>query len=304
MELWAYVIQIIMERSNMSTIPGEPEQLIDLIELLIEKFKPMKIYCFGKIAESVSTTGCFHPDHSQNTCHYFLLMVMESPTRNEHEAQDFCNTKFTSGKITILSHGMETIDNCVAKNNRFFISVLNQAQQLYSANGIVNLSPKFPFDPSQTLEKAKKHYSHRITLAIGFLEGAEACFKNKHFAVSLFMIHQVIEQCTIALVRVNLAYRSDIHHLGRQLDLCSCFSPLPSEVFRNTKEDIRLFNILLKSYSHARYHDSFNVEQDDADKLLSRAYAFLELTKVLCEAKIAEFEAVEYRLTESEVCFE
>lgn len=293
-----------MELGNVLTLSGEPEQLVNLIELLIEKFKPMKIYCFGKTAKSVSTRGCFHPDHSKQTCHYFLLMVMESPTRNEHEAQDFCNTKFAFGKITILSHSMETIDNCVAKNNRFFISVLNLSQQLYSESGILNLSPEIPFDASQNLEKAKKHYNHRIKLAIGFLEGAEACFKNKHFAVSLFMIHQVIEQCTIALVRVNLAYRSDIHHLGRQLDLCSSFSPLPSEVFRNTKEDIRLFNILLKSYSHARYNDSFDVPPDDADKLLSRAYAFLELTKMLCEAKITEFEAAEHRLTESEVCFE
>ena len=65
-----------------------------------------------------------------------------------------------------------------------------------------------------------------------------------------------------------------------------------------------LFNILLKSYSHARYNDSFNVLPDDADKLLSRAYAFLELTKVICEAKITEFEAVEHRFTESGVGFE
>ena len=157
-----------MELSNMLTIPSEPEQLMDLIGLLIEKFKPIEIYCFGKIAESVTINGCFHLNHSKLTNHYFLLMVMESPTRNENEAQDFCNTKFDSGKITILSHSMETIDNSVAKNNRFFISVLNRAQQLYSACGILNLSPDIPFDPSQNLEKAKNIITTGLNWRSGF----------------------------------------------------------------------------------------------------------------------------------------
>ncbi|MDN3585681.1 HEPN domain-containing protein [Pedobacter aquatilis] len=226
---------------------------------------------------------------------------MESKTRNEHEVQDFCNTRFYPGKTTILSHGLETIQECISKNNRFFISVLNDSQQLYSVDGIFNTAKKIIFDLSKDFEKATKHYAHRIKLSSGFLEGAADCYSNEHFVVCLFMAHQVIEQCTIALIRVHLSYRSDIHHLGRQLDLCSSFSSLPYEMFNSTAEDRRLFEILLKSYSQARYNDQFKVEQDDADKILSKAYAFEKLTRSLCEEKIAEFERQENH--ENEIYF-
>ena len=60
-------------------------------------------------------------------------------------------------------------------------------------------------------------------------------------------------------------------------------------MFKSTPEDRRLFEILLKSHSQVRYHDTLKVEQDDADKILSKAYAFEKLTRSLCEEKIAEF---------------
>ncbi|MCX2476104.1 HEPN domain-containing protein [Pedobacter sp. MC2016-05] len=278
--------------------------IIELCRLLIEKFKPIYIYSFCKLTQTATKSGCFGSTYSSTEHHYFLLMVMESKTRNEHEAQDFCNTRFFSGKITMLSHSMETIQCSIEKNNRFFISILNAAQHLYSSNGILNETPSIAFDSSQNSDKASKHYAHRIKLAAGFLEGAADCYSNEHYAVCLFMTHQVIEQCTIALIRVHLAYRSDIHHLGRQLDLCSSFSSLPYEMLKATEEDRRLFEILLKSYSQARYNDKFSVQQDDADKLLSKAYAFEKLTRKLCENKISEFERAGNMAMENKICFE
>lgn len=277
-------------KTNQTGVNLQVDCIMELVKLLVQKFTPIYIYCFCRITKTANKSGCFGANYTATEHHYFLLMVLGSKTRNEHEAQDFCNTRFYHGKTTILSHGLETIQECIAKNNRFFTSILNDSQELYSADGIFNPFEKINFDPSQNLEKASKHYTHRIKLASVFLEGAADCYSNEHFAVCLFMAHQVIEQCTIALIRVHLSYRSDIHHLGRQLDLCSSFSSLPYEMFKSTAEDRRLFEILLKSYSQARYNDQFKVEKDDADRILSKAYSFEKLTRSLCEDKIAEFE--------------
>ncbi|WP_235527361.1 HEPN domain-containing protein [Pedobacter sp. Leaf41] len=229
---------------------------------------------------------------------------MESSTRNEHEAQDFCRSHFNEVKITILSHGFETIKECIQKNNRFFITILNQGRLLYNNTGILAQETEIKFDPSQNFEKAKKHFEHRIKLAQGFLDAAADSYANQHYAIAVFLTHQVIEQCTIALIRVNLAYRSDIHHLGRQLDLCCCFSEEPSKLFRTTKDDLSLFEILLRSYSQARYKDTFKVDSDDADKLVSKAYKFFELTKEICTNKISEFKLQNEKQIEMEVGFE
>ncbi|WP_165499696.1 HEPN domain-containing protein [Pedobacter frigidisoli] len=229
---------------------------------------------------------------------------MESSTRNEHEAQDFCRSKFNEGKITILSHGNETIKERIKKNNRFFITILNQGRLLYNNTGVLAQDTEIEFDPSQNFEKAKKHFEHRIKLAQGFLDAAEDSYANQHYAIAVFLTHQVIEQCTIALIREHLAYRSDIHHLGRQLDLCCCFSEELSNLFRTTKDDLSLFEILLRSYSQARYKDTFKVDSEDADKLISKAYAFFKLTKEICTNKIDEFKLQNELQKEIEVGFE
>ncbi|KQN34318.1 hypothetical protein ASE92_11955 [Pedobacter sp. Leaf41] len=274
------------------------------IEILVKKFEPLKIYSFCRIIKSNNRTGCFITCIEKDEPHYFLLMIMESSTRNEHEAQDFCRSHFNEVKITILSHGFETIKECIQKNNRFFITILNQGRLLYNNTGILAQETEIKFDPSQNFEKAKKHFEHRIKLAQGFLDAAADSYANQHYAIAVFLTHQVIEQCTIALIRVNLAYRSDIHHLGRQLDLCCCFSEEPSKLFRTTKDDLSLFEILLRSYSQARYKDTFKVDSDDADKLVSKAYKFFELTKEICTNKISEFKLQNEKQIEMEVGFE
>lgn len=280
------------------------DKLITFIETLVYKFKPMQIYLFSKIVNTNSEDGCFTPQVNKEKVHYFLMMIMESSTRNEHEAQDFCRSKFGYGKITILSHSLETVQESTRKNNRFFISILNNGKLLYDYTGFVKSKNSLPFDPSQNFEKAERHYSHRIRLAQGFLDGAGDSYGNGHYSVAVFLVHQVIEQCTIGLIRVNLAYRSDIHNLGRQLDLCQCFSAKPSEIFRTSNEDLRLFEILLRSYSQARYKDNFKVDQEDADKLVTKAYAFFDLTKKICMDKIEQFKAENAQLKEREVSFE
>jgi len=293
-----------MTAANISPVQSISTGLNVFIELLVKKFDPLKIYSFCRIIKSNNRSGCFTNCLDKNEPHYFLLMIMESSTRNEHEAQDFCRTHFTKGKITILSHGLETIKECITKNNRFFITILNEGRLLYNREGILAQEIEIPFNPIQNFEKAKKHFEHRIKLAKGFLDAAADSYANQYYAISVFLTHQVIEQCTIALIRVNLAYRSDIHHLGRQLDLCCCFSEEPSNLFRTTKNDLSLFEILLRSYSQARYKDTFKVDSEDADKLVSKAYAFFELTKDICTNKITEFKLQNEMQIETEVGFE
>jgi HEPN domain-containing protein len=147
--------------------------------------------------------------------------------------------------------------------------------------------------PTQGAVKAQKHYNHRFPLATGFLKSAKECLTNQHYNLSAFMAHQVVEQCCIALIRVHLAYRSDIHNLYRQLRLCESFSPAPSSLFLSGREDDkRLFDIMVKSYSAARYKDDFKVEQADAEQIFIRVSTFLKLTEIMCGDKINSLAAV------------
>jgi len=271
----------------------QKENFSAFIRELVQKFKPEQIYSFGKNIDFKVNDGCFIENHGIDNYHYFLLMVTESVTRIEHEVQDFANNKYPFGKITILAHGQETIAEAIKANNRFFITIYNEGQILYSRDGMVQTFHTVSLIPTQGAVKAQKHYHHRFPLATGFLASAKECLANQHYNLTAFMAHQVVEQCCIALIRVHLAYRSEMHNLYRQLRLCDSFSPAPSSLFLSDREDDkRLFDIMVKSYSAARYKDNFEVEQADAEQIFTRVSTFLKLTQMMCGEKIKTLAAV------------
>ncbi|RZJ83315.1 MAG: HEPN domain-containing protein [Chryseobacterium sp.] len=286
----------------------QKETFLAFIKELVQKFKPEQIYSIGKNIDLKVNNGCFIENHSTESYHYFLLMVTESVTRIEHEVQDFANNHYPFGKITILAHGQETIAEAIKANNRFFITIYNEGKILYSRDGMVRPFQTSSLIPTQGAVKAQKHYNHRFPLATGFLKSTKECLTNQHYNLSAFMAHQVVEQCCIALIRVHLAYRSDIHNLYRQLRLCESFSSAPSSLFLSGRDDDkRLLDIMVKSYSAARYKDDFKVEQADAEQIFTRVSTFLKLTEIMCGDKIKSLAAVAESYTqlkkESEVVY-
>jgi len=279
------------------------EQFSAFIKVLAEKFKPMYIYCFGKLTKTCTKSGCFIDSINDQRNRYYLLMITESSTRIEHEVQNYANDHFLHGRITVLVHGKETLTRSIQANNRFFITVANSGELLYSEDETIESFKVKQFIPTQAAAKASKHFRRVTQLATGFLESGLECLRTGKYHLSVFMLHQVVEQCCIALIRVHLAYRSDIHNLYRLLHLCDSFSPSVSDFFLNQGEEgRRLFDLLVRSYSAARYKDDFLVEQTEAEQLYQEVSAFLQMTTTLCNDKIESlaFEAEVYKQLQAE----
>ncbi|MET1055952.1 MAG: hypothetical protein ABWY16_11635, partial [Pedobacter sp.] len=77
------------------------------------------------MTESSSRSGCFIDHAAIENHHYYLLMVVENETRIEHPVQDYANTHFHHGSITILVHGKETVTSAIKANDRLIITVAN-----------------------------------------------------------------------------------------------------------------------------------------------------------------------------------
>lgn len=278
------------------------------VKSLAERFEPLQIFSFAKTTSLEQKQGCFLNQEVKHNCDYWLLLVTESPTRIDYDVQDFANRYFQHGFITIICHCKESILEAIKANNRFFSTVYTSGKIIYSHDGLLDHDSTTPFNPVNAGTKALKHYDHRMPLAEGFLMGAGECLNNQRYSICVFMLHQVVEQICITLIRVHIAYRSEFHNLHRLLRLCSCFSDEPYKLFLSTTEDERLFDVLSKSYSGARYKDDFSVLPGDAVCLYDRVLAFVALAKEMCQRKIAELghEAISYKeLTgESEVVYE
>ncbi|MFC4213355.1 HEPN domain-containing protein [Pedobacter lithocola] len=291
-----------MEPQIFTAVDHHARYLRTFIGLLISRFKPLQIFSFSKRFVAEEMEGDFIDNSITYKGHYCLLMVTETNTRIDHEVQDYCNGMYEDGTVTIICHGQEAISEALQKNSRFFITVYSTGELIYSYDGIslCNLTKKIDF--SNASVKANQHFNHRISLAEGFLTGAKECLFSRQFNVCTFMLHQVVEQCCIGLIRVHLGYRSEVHNLNRLLRLCNSFSDVPYNMFltgRQTDED--LFDILIKSYSQARYGKTFLVVEIDAQRLFEKISSFVELTKKMCQMKIVGLEKLSEENLDKEV---
>jgi len=230
-------------------------------------------------------------------------MVLENETRIEHPVQDYTNTHFHHGRITISVHGRETVTSAIKANDRFFITVANNGKLLYNHDSTIRSFRVPGFIPTRAAEKAEKRHQKKMFLATGFLESAAECLRSANYQLCIYMLHQVVEQCCISLIRVYLAYNSDIHNLYRLLNICDSFSPELSQFFlKRSEEGRRLFDLMVKSYSAARYKDDFIAEQLDAEMLYAQVAAFLKMTEALCQDKVEALalDAERYKQSKTE----
>lgn len=256
------------------------------IQQLVEKFQPTRIICFGKQTVQNKMAGCFVRKKVKNL-HFCLLVCMESCTRIEHSLQDFANSHYHDGLVTLVCHGESTIREEINSNNGFFITVLTKGKPIYTKDGFLNIEHIPKFNPSKAVVKAEKHYSHRISLVQGFWDCARESLSLGNFAITTFLLHQAVEQSCIMLIRVHLSYRSEFHNLNRLLCLCKCFSDEPYNLLvGQNPANRRLFDILIKSYVQARYSSEFVVSQKDAEELYEKVSSFIELAKALCKNKM------------------
>ena len=272
---------------NLSPKAEHTVHFSTFIERLAQKFDPLQIFSFSQNSYTHHAQSCFTDNQNHFKCDYCLLAITETATRIDYEMQDFANSYYQHGTITVISHGRQSVMDAVQQNSRFFIGVLTYGKLLYSKDGLLDHDPISSFIPTNGAIKALRHYEHRIPLANGFLMCASECLEKQQFGICAFMLHQAVEQTCICLLRVNIAYRSEFHNLYRLLRLCTCFSEKPFQLFLSTPEDERLFGIMAKSYSGSRYKDDFTVSRQDAERLYQRVASFLLLAKEMCNEKIA-----------------
>jgi HEPN domain-containing protein len=261
------------------------------IEALVHQFNPLQIICFARTCLLNETDGSFKEKEAGQQCDYFLLMVTESNTRGEVEAQEFADSQYHNGKITILVHKRDVVTKAIAANSRFFITVYNTGQLLYSRDGMAHMGFNVPFIPLNAGAKAARYFNHRMLLVDGFLSAAETCLATEEYNIAGLMLHQAVEQCCMALIRVHMAYRSDTHDLHSMLSLCTCFSFEPLKLFLSgNAEDERIFDVLIKSYIQTRYVDDFWIKKVDAEQIYNKVLLLIVLTRRMCMEKIEKLE--------------
>lgn len=257
-----------------------------LLQKLVTKYDPLQVYCFHKHQEARTVEGCFGGQINNSYCDYWLLMVTESIARIENSVQDFANAHYETGKVLLLVHGKEGIDKSISEGNRFFALVFSTGKLLYNRKFTSSMMTASYWASIAYNERRKQKFDHGISRAEGFLHGAIECLGNRKYNVCVFMLHQAVEQCCIALIDLYMGYRCDIHNLHRLLMLCRCFSDRPYQLFISDQGDDKdlqtdhqaIFDKLVKSYSNARYLTDFKIEESEVSLLIDKVSALIRFS--------------------------
>lgn len=281
-----------MENQTVILSFNQHRELEKVISSLIENYDPQHLICFGCIEQFCSTTNCFAGASEKRSSRYYLLMITGARASIEHRVQEFLNNSFAELPVYVLVHEMDAVKLAIRKGSRFFNKVVQHGAQLYSKSGLrLNMNGQFIVaDAGATYVKAQRHYGKRFPLAKGFLETAAYSLRQGYYTNGVFLLHQAVEQACNVLILIYLAYRTDIHNIGRLLDLCLLFSDELSEAIpRRTADDKRLFAMLRNSYGEARYKDDFQANEADTTALLARVTELVGVAERLVTVKLTAY---------------
>jgi hypothetical protein len=280
-----------MEKNQIKLSKVQLQELEPILSLVIKKYDPECIICFGVITRINLGSGCFMDDHNTCSHHYFVLLITKSATRIEHQLQEYVNQIFKIGIMTVISHGKKIVDNAIRNNDRFFSTIYRQGYWLFNSDNLSSQNNLTDTNAINDFSLISLSHELHYEIALGFLEGAETFENEDRHYNRLFFLNQAFEQLCSTVIFVHTGYRSGMHNLDKLLKFCCCIHPEFASYFpNNTTEEIRLFRVLNISYAKGRYGNGFEFTPYDVITLSERVHEFLRAVIDSCERKLEELK--------------
>lgn len=256
----------------------------EAITSLVARIQPVQIICFGFHSSSTSVQSCFHADNSIEKFHYDILIIRKEKDKRKEstifqEIEKVCSDTLS---ISAITHSEYAVQKAIALNNPFFIKLFTEGATVYNSEETATIDFKTvsSTDIIADESKRKNEWNRWFELSERFLSAGSDALGNKWNDLGVFLFHQAVEHCCIALLRAHTGYRLSTHSLTKLLAVVRTIEPRIIEVFpRNTTDEEELFTYLRKSYSDVRYKEKYHIPPHIAFTLLERVSEIRDLIK-------------------------
>ncbi len=188
---------------------------------------------------------------------------------------------------SVIVEDIEHLNKDLRRGSYFFTDIRNEGILLYDSARHM-LAEAGPIDPVESQQYAQEDYQHWYTSACEFVDNYQFNLDQGRLSNAAFQLHQATERFLSAVVLTFARYRPkthDIEKLDRQA------SNLHADFFtvfpRGNEQQKRCFDLLKKAYIDARYNHDFAITKEELEYLAGRVRKLQELTKRICEEKIA-----------------
>ncbi|MFA4867000.1 MAG: HEPN domain-containing protein [Pedobacter sp.] len=275
----------------------ETIELKKITHAILRKIKAEKIICFGSIVTAKKKISCFSSegeDINPEPNSYCLLVIPSAAEaipdiliqqRLEEELKGIAN-------ITVIVHRMLEINAALQNNSSFFTKVYRKGVLLHDNEAEPFIAAATGKNISERISKREKFWHQWFALSQSFLMGAHFYSGEQRNNLAVFMLHQSLQHCYSAMLRVLTGYRSNSNSLKRLSKLID--SVLPDSSFSPTEptpESARLSALLMKGFSDARYNDKFNITNNELSALIRRIEDLLKQANLICQEHIKNLKS-------------
>ena len=270
------------------------EELRCLATAIADAVPVEKIICFGSTVHQVWRKSCFaeagHADWPEKSKH--LLLIIPSIGNDFHGPiiqQRAEEAARSIAEVTAIVHSMDEVNTALQGGSAFFSAIYRKGTLIHDRNEMPFAALGEGKPIVNRIAKREQFWEKWYDLARGFLQGAAFYHGANRPHLAVYMLHQALQHCYAGVLRVMTGYRTNSHGLGRLLRLIDVAGFNSSIALpQQTPEEARLVAILLKGYSDARYSTDFDVNADDAVRLMECVSAIIETADRHCRKRMQQ----------------
>ncbi|MDN3672741.1 HEPN domain-containing protein [Flavobacterium branchiarum] len=191
--------------------------------------------------------------------------------------------------VEFIHENIKRLNEYIDAGRYFYTQIKEEGILLYNSEKFT-LAEQRPLRFDEIKEQAEEYFKDKFEKANFFFEDAILNYEKERYQMASFYLHQACENSFQTIRLVHTLTNPKQHNLEKLFSFTRKYSTdLPSVFPNDNPEEKRLFELLKSAYIEARYNPKFIVTKEDIDALLPKVKRLLEITKRICEAKIAEY---------------
>ena len=282
---------------KLAHLPSDKrEEILEILEIIKEVALPEKVILFGSFArgdwvdDEYQEGGATYSYRSD----FDFLVVTNGSKLQEFEIKNRIENRTGKFKhpVNPLVHEIDHINYGLERGQYFFSDIIKNGILLYDTFRTCFISTNTLSIPQQ-IENAQIYYENWVESGSRMLDHAKLIFEasiSKGYKLNevLFLLHQTVERLFAGLGLIFTGYKPKTHSIkeyrnytksiSEDINNAFCFPP--------TSEEIRLFNILQKSYIDARYKSDFFIDKYDLQTLINKVEILEKLVVKYSKMKI------------------
>jgi len=285
-------------KNEITHLPAEKQQELDELTRVVREYYPsiIMVILFGSYARGNWVEEKYEDNiHYRYQSDFDILIIVEERNKSrqldlEHSLEE---TLDRSDKIktpvSILVHNLDFVNAHLLRTQYFFSDIKREGVLLYGVKQFQLQEPK-KMSRQDRIQYAQEDFDFWFESARRFLEAYQFFFEKKYLSNAAFELHQVTERLYTTVLLVYTRYKPSTHDLRTLRKMVNSIDERFGQIFMiDNQENKRLFDLLRAAYVDARYKKTYTITHDELIKLQEEVKKFQELTKNLCEEKIANF---------------